>query len=112
MIPAMQGLSDLQVSFGSMSDVSMPAADTILGKRTAEEQEVQGQRLDLSLGLHYAATDDGGTPKKGKKQGVERRQTEKGSTDLVYKRAKKPTPTGHKPTGNLTRPNVWSRQAQ
>jgi hypothetical protein len=37
MIPAMQGLSDLHVSFGSMSEVSMSAADTILGKRTAEE---------------------------------------------------------------------------
>jgi hypothetical protein len=71
MIPAMQGLSDLHVSFGSMSDVSMPAADTIMGKRTVEEQEVQGQRLDMSLGLHYAGAEEGGTPKKGKKQGVE-----------------------------------------
>ncbi|KAM0886067.1 hypothetical protein ACQ4PT_029942 [Festuca glaucescens] len=53
MIPALQGLSNMQVSFGSMSDVSMPTADTVLGKRAAEEQEVQGQRLELSLGLNY-----------------------------------------------------------
>jgi hypothetical protein len=38
MIPALQGLSSLQVSFGSVNDVSMTPADTILGKRGAEEQ--------------------------------------------------------------------------
>ncbi|KAM0834413.1 hypothetical protein ACQ4PT_063617 [Festuca glaucescens] len=53
MIPALRNLSHLQVSFGSVSDVSMPPADTVLGKRTAEENEVQGGRLELSLGLNY-----------------------------------------------------------
>jgi hypothetical protein len=74
MIPALQGLSSLQVSFGSLNDVSMSPADTVLGKRTAEEQEVQGGRLELSLGLNYEGKETGGTPKKGKMQGLERGQ--------------------------------------
>jgi hypothetical protein len=52
MIPPMKGLSTLQVSFGS-ADVNMVAADSILGKRAAKEEEVQGERLELSLGLNY-----------------------------------------------------------
>jgi hypothetical protein len=36
MIPAVKGLSNLQVSFGSGSDVSMTPADSVLGKRMAE----------------------------------------------------------------------------
>jgi hypothetical protein len=31
---------------------------------------------------------------------------------MVYTRHKKHTATGPRPSGNLTRPNVWSRQAQ
>ncbi|KAM0890605.1 hypothetical protein ACQ4PT_026934 [Festuca glaucescens] len=74
MIPALQDLSNLQVSFGSISDIYMPPADTILGKRTAEEEEVQGQRLHLSLGLDYEGQKEGGTPKKGKTQGSAKEQ--------------------------------------
>jgi hypothetical protein len=54
MIPPMRGLSNLHVSFGSAADVEMLPADRVLGKRAAgEEEEVQGQRLELSLGLNY-----------------------------------------------------------
>jgi hypothetical protein len=56
MIPPMKNLSTLQVSFGS-ADVHM--TDSILGKRAAEEEEVQGARLELSLGLNYG---DASTP--------------------------------------------------
>ncbi|KAM0856278.1 hypothetical protein ACQ4PT_049229 [Festuca glaucescens] len=37
MILVLQGLSSLQVSFGSASDVAMISVDTVLGKRGAEE---------------------------------------------------------------------------
>jgi hypothetical protein len=50
MIPPMKNLSTLQVSFGS-ADVHM--TDSILGKRAAKEEVVQGERLELSLGLNY-----------------------------------------------------------
>jgi exonuclease III len=61
MIPALRGLSNLQVSFGSATDVSMAIADSVLGKRLAgEEEEVQGAALDLSLGLTYRGTAEGG----------------------------------------------------
>jgi hypothetical protein len=59
MIPPMRGISQLQVSFGSAVDVNMIPADSVLGKRPAEEEEVQGQRLNLSLGLNYGAVQDG-----------------------------------------------------
>jgi hypothetical protein len=112
MIPALQGLSSLQVSFGSVNDVSMTPADTILGKRGAEEQEVQGGRLELSLGLDYGGTKAGGTPKKGKTQGADQGQPETRNIDMFYRRNRKGAATGHTPTGKLTRPNVWSRQEQ
>jgi hypothetical protein len=32
--------------------------------------------------------------------------------ELFYRRNRKQTATGQKPSGNLTRPNVWSRQGQ
>jgi hypothetical protein len=68
MIPAMQGLSSLQVSFGSATDVPMADADSVLGKRIAgEEEEVQGQHLDLSLGLNYGDGLAGGQQKRGRK---------------------------------------------
>jgi hypothetical protein len=60
MIPALRGLSHLQVSFGSATDVSMAFADSVLGKRPAgEEEEVQGAALDLSLGLTYGGMAEG-----------------------------------------------------
>jgi hypothetical protein len=69
MIPALRGLSNLQVSFGSATDVTMIAADTILGKRPAgEEDEVQGQCLDLSLGLNYGSGAPGGSNQRGRNQ--------------------------------------------
>jgi hypothetical protein len=66
MIPALQGLSSLQVSFGSVNNISMPAADSMLGKRWAN-QEAQGEHCDQQANGH---TDKnlGGTPKKGKIQ--------------------------------------------
>jgi hypothetical protein len=112
MIPAMRNLSNLQVSFGSASDTPMPPADSVLGKRGAEESEVQGERLELSLGLNYGAKEDGGMLKKGKKQSVEQDLSAARSVELVYKRNKKQTATGHEPSGKLARPNVWSRQGQ
>ncbi|KAM0927888.1 hypothetical protein ACQ4PT_002131 [Festuca glaucescens] len=99
MIPALQGLSSLQVSFGSASDTTMIPADTVLGKRGAEEQEVQGQRLDLSLGLNYGDKQDGGTAKKGKMQTHGRQKEEARSVEVVYKRNKKMAGTGHTPSG-------------
>lgn len=108
MIPALRDLSNLQVSFGSVSDVSMLPADTVLGKRGAEEQEVQGKRLELSLGLDYGGGHEDDTQRRGKMQKSEQKRT----MEVVYTRAKKQTATGHSPTGNLTRPNVWSRQEQ
>jgi hypothetical protein len=113
MIPGLQGLSNLQVSFGSMSDTSMLPADTILGKRGAEEQEVQGGHLELSLGLDYKGKEDGGKPKKGKTEGQEKGHAERRHTEVMYiRRSKKLTATGHTPTGTLTRPNGGSRQGQ
>ncbi|KAM0905347.1 hypothetical protein ACQ4PT_017443 [Festuca glaucescens] len=112
MIPALQGLSSLHVSFGSVNDISMLSADTILGKRTADDQEDQGERLKLSLGLDYGSKRNGATPKKGKTQELEKVQARSRAVDVVYQRHKKLAATGHKPTDNLTRPNVWSRQEQ
>ncbi|KAM0922941.1 hypothetical protein ACQ4PT_005872 [Festuca glaucescens] len=112
MIPALQGLSSLQVSFGSVNDISMPAADTVLGKRGAEDHEVQGERLELSLGLDYGGEENAGTSRKGKAQDLGKKQPGRRDVEMVYKRNRKMAPTGHTATGNLTRPNVWSRQEQ
>jgi hypothetical protein len=112
MIPALQGLSNLQVSFGSVNDISMPAADTVLGKRGAEDHEVQGERLELSLGLDYGGEKNTGTSRKGTAQDVGKKQPGRREVEMVYKRNRKMAPTGHTVTGNLTRPNVWSRQEQ
>jgi hypothetical protein len=112
MISALQGMSSLQVSFGSVNDVSMQAADTVLGKRAADEEEVQGEQLDLSLGMNYGQKKSGGTPKKGRMQEQEMEPAGQHPVARVYTRNKNQAPSGHKPTGHLTRPNVWSRQAQ
>jgi hypothetical protein len=58
------------------------------------------------------AKEDGGMLKKGKKQSVEQDLSAARSVELVYKRNKKQTATGHEPSGKLARPNVWSRQGQ
>jgi hypothetical protein len=85
---------------------------TVLEKQTVDEQEVQGERLELSLGLDYGRKVQGGTPKKGKTHDTEFGQAEKKQVEVVYKRNKKRVETGHKPTGNLTRHNVCSHQEQ
>jgi hypothetical protein len=111
MIRALQGLSSLQVSFGSVNDTTMQPADSVLGKRNADDQEEQCEQLDLSLGLAHGQKKTGGTPKKGRMQAQGKEQSGQGGVDVFYTR-KKLASTGHKPTGNLTRPNVWSRKAQ
>jgi hypothetical protein len=114
MIPAIRGLAYVQDS-----DVSMSAADSVLGKRTAEENEVQGGKLDLSLGLNYDAG-GGGQPKKGKIGGGQRQKPEAREMkdmgarpeDVVMTRTRRKIATGHAATDNLTRSRAWSRQAQ
>ncbi|KAM0874926.1 hypothetical protein ACQ4PT_037120 [Festuca glaucescens] len=54
-IPPLRGLSQLEASQGSGSDVSMTVADMVLGKRMAGDDDVPEQRLDLSLALNYNA---------------------------------------------------------
>jgi hypothetical protein len=111
MIPAMRGLSNLQVSFGSALDVQMANADTVLGKRSAgEEEEVQGERLDLSLGLNYR--DDaieGQQQKRGRKQMCAQGQTMKLASDATGC-TKKMMPTGHVTSSKQAKPNVWLRR--
>jgi hypothetical protein len=114
MIPPIRGLAYMQDS-----DVSMLAPDSVLGKRTAEENEVQGGKLDLSLALNYDAG-GGGQPKKGKigggqRQKPEARQVKDMGTrpeDVVMTRTRRKIATGHVATDNLTRSRTWSRQAQ
>jgi hypothetical protein len=110
MIPALQGLSSLQVSFGSVNDTSMPAADSVLGKRLAD-QEAQGELHDQQSDGH-AEKNLGGTPKKGKLQDVWHGKAGQREVEVVYKRNKKTTQAGAKLAGKLARPNVWSRQQQ
>jgi hypothetical protein len=106
-IPPLKNLSTLQVSFGS-ADVHM--TDSILGKRAAEEEEVQGERLELSLGLNFggankpASSEMGGSDKLGGK--AARQETK--AREMKQKIVK----TGHTNTGKKARPHVWSHQAQ
>jgi hypothetical protein len=110
MIPALRGLSNLQVSFGSATDVPMMAADMILGKRAAgEEEEVQGQRLDLSLGLNYGGSALEGSNQKGSRQKKNQktitrpgREAQEGKQNIK--------PTGHVSSAKKARPHVWTRQ--
>uniref|UniRef100_A0ACD5ZK78 Uncharacterized protein n=1 Tax=Avena sativa TaxID=4498 RepID=A0ACD5ZK78_AVESA len=104
MIPAMQNLSNLQVSFGSATDVTMTPADTILGKRAAEESEVQGPRLDLGLSLNYGAPSDGMMQQRGKMQGARQEAGDTRNMELVYSRAKNTRATGHVPSST---PDLW-----
>jgi hypothetical protein len=53
MIPSLHDLSNLAVSFGSASDVTMTAVDSVLGKRPAKDkQATTDPELDLALTLH------------------------------------------------------------
>jgi hypothetical protein len=106
MIPPLRGLSNLQVSFGLVQDVNMYQADTILGKRAAEEEEVQGGRLDLTLGLNY-----GGDATMGRAALPDQNQQRNVTKPGVITH-KKVVATGHVKSGKKARPNVWSRQAQ
>jgi hypothetical protein len=106
MIPAVRGLSNLEVSYGSGSDVSMTTADSVLGKRLAGDTEVPEQRLELCLGLGYGAV-AGAKSKRGKKgEHMEMKM------DSVVTRTRWRSSTGHAPSDNLTRPNDGSRQEQ
>jgi hypothetical protein len=110
MIPALRGLSNLQVSFGSATDVNMLAADTILGKRAAgEEDEVQGQCLDLSLGLNY----DSGALEGSNRQGSRQKKNQKTNTrpgSVTQEGKQNIKPTGHVSSAKKARPHVWTRQ--
>jgi hypothetical protein len=88
----------------------MPAADSVLGKRLAD-QEAQGELHDQQSDGH-AEKNLGGTPKKGKLQDVWHGKAGQREVEVVYKRNKKTTQAGAKLAGKLARPNVWSRQQQ
>jgi hypothetical protein len=109
MIPAMRGLSNLQVSFGSAKDVDMIPVDRALGKRAAgEEEEVQGQCLDLSLGLNYGGGTQGGLQKKGRKQ--KKHQAPGIWTDAEPPEGKQNfKATGHVSAAKKARSHVWLR---
>jgi hypothetical protein len=115
MIPALQGLSSLQVSFGS-ADTMMVHADTILGKRSAEEKELQGERRESPDELDYMGREAGTPPKKGKVQGTPRTQTAARKGELVYTRTR--SMTGQSKVANiattnkLTGPSVAPRQSR
>jgi hypothetical protein len=88
----------------------MIAADTILGKRAAgEEEEVQGQCLDLSLGLNYGGSALEGSNRKGSRQKKNQKTvTRPGSVTQEGKQNIKPT--GHVSSAKKVRPYVWTRQ--
>jgi hypothetical protein len=112
MIPAVKGLSSLQVSFGSGSDVSMTPADSVLGKRMTEGNDEPVQKLELSLGLGLDGH-AGGKPKRGKK-GTPANQVDKkdDAADSVAARTRRKSATGPAGPGNLTGPHGGARQAQ
>jgi hypothetical protein len=100
MIPAVRGLSNIEVSFGSGSDVSMMAADSILGKRTAEGGDMPAQKLELSLGLGIGGQ-AGGKPKRGKKGMPAGQGDAKDDTaDSVTARTRRKTASGDKDIDN------------
>jgi hypothetical protein len=107
MIPPLRGLSHLDISLASGSDVTMKEADSLLGKRMADDS----QKLDLSLTLHGGATARG-KPKKGRKCGGAEASDNKADmvADTVAARTRRKTTTGHVASGNLTGPNEGSRQ--
>jgi hypothetical protein len=113
MIPALRDLSQIGLSLTSDFDVWMPASDTVLGKRMAEEQEMQGQKLNLSLALTYSAP-TGGKTKRGRKGASSGAQGDQKDmvADGVAARTRNKIATSHLQPANLTRPNVWSRQEQ
>jgi hypothetical protein len=106
MIPPMRGILNLQVSFGSVQDVTMTPADTVVRKHAADDEEVQGEQLDLTLGLNYRGEMMVDKDQEGR-QGDPLVQPSKhlmmdDGKDRRFVR------TGHV---KKARPNVWSRQA-
>jgi hypothetical protein len=83
MIPTMRDLSGLEVSFGSGSDVSMTAGDSVLGKRSAADKQEQVEQ-DLNLALSLKVKDSvGGQQKKGRTQGLEERAASDNKTRVT-----------------------------
>jgi hypothetical protein len=102
MIPAIRDPSGLEVSFGSASDVSMTAGDSVLGKHPAADKHEQTDQ-DLNLALSLKVKDSvGGQQKRGQTQGLEERV----AMDNKAKDGKM-VPTGQ---GKQARSFVWSRQ--
>jgi hypothetical protein len=109
MIPPMRGLSNLQVSFGSDGDVVMTPADGVLGKRPADDDEVQGGRLDLTLGLNYGGVRE----REGCQEEQGDVQAHTSRTPVGEQRpGQRIVHTGHVKSEKKARPNVWSRPAQ
>ena len=113
MIPVIQNLSNTTVSLSSVSDVHMQAADSVLGRKRAAEEEAQGNQLDLTLALNYM-NKDGGLQKKGKVG-----ETSKDAEDLKgskkddgRRKIKKQATAGPGASGKLTRPDGGAHQEQ
>lgn len=113
MIPALKGLSQTGLSQKSDSDVSMPAADSGLGKRTAEEKELQGQKLDLSLALTLNVPTGAKQKRRKKGETADTQGNQKDTaTDGIAARTRRKSASDPAQKANLTRPNVWARQEQ
>jgi hypothetical protein len=112
MIPAIRELTNSS-QFGTDSDVSMTAADSILGKRPADVNENPGQKLDLSLVLNLGGN-LGGKSKKGRPAGAQGMQDAKKGADgvSVATRTRRKTASGQGVPRNLTRSEDGSRQEQ
>jgi hypothetical protein len=82
----------------------MTPGDTILGKRGAcDVEEVEGQRLDLSLGLDYGKGSGRAIPKKGRNKAAMKEPG--GPTKERGEQEKKMVPTGHMSSGKKARPH-------
>jgi hypothetical protein len=84
----------------------MTPAYTVLRKRAADDEEVQGEHLDLTLGLNYG----GGMLVDGNQEGRQEDPHAQPSEHLMMDegRDRRFVRTGHV---KKARPNVWSRQA-
>jgi hypothetical protein len=101
MIPAIRDPSGLEVSFGSASDVSMTAGDSVLGKHpTADKHEQTDQPEPCTVtkgkGFCWWAAEAGSNTRPGGE-----------ASDDNKAKGGKMVPTGH---GKQARSFVWSRQ--
>jgi hypothetical protein len=112
MIPAIKGLSNIS-QIGSDSDVSMTAADSVLGKRSADANEAPGQKLDMSLALNQRGS-LGGKQKNGRQARAQStHDAKKGANgDSVSMRTRRKTASGNVSLGNPARPEEGLRQEQ